>query len=404
MKLKKLIIIAPNDRYNYGDLLFSHIIKFQLAHLYDKVVNVATVEGDLTNVGGDIVKPLSTIYTLSDEFENHIIIAGGESFFSQWYHTISYLSPAFRSKSELIIRILNKLKLESLYFFYAKCYAKLYLKATTEFPYSIGKSEVKNVERIFYNSLGASGLKRNFLKRKSVIDVLKNVDYISLRDKNSNDILSNAGFKSYLVPDCAIVMSEYYTKDFLLDKIASSVSNFAEKNINEYIVFQINRKLGEKYFDDIISFLSNLNDKRNLKVCLCPVGFALGHEDHIVLRNVHNKLSELGITPFFLEELKIWDIMFLIGHSKLYIGTSLHGAITAMSYKRPYIGIMTRKTIDYINTWGINQRQMTASSFDILPQVDSIINDDSIQRDLEQNYLFQKKKVFESFESMKESI
>ena len=47
----------------------------------------------------------------------------------------------------------------------------------------------------------------------------------------------------------------------------------------------------------------------------------------------------------------IWDIMSLISQAEIYVGSSLHGAITAMSYNRPLIGFGPRKLQTYIETW-----------------------------------------------------
>jgi len=405
MKPKRLIIIAPNDRYNYGDLLFSHIIKKELAHLYDEVVNVATIENDLTEVGGDIVKSIPFVYNLSEKFENHIIIAGGESFFSPWYYAISYLDYGFNKKSKFIVKVLKKLNLQSVYLNFSVLYAKYSINATTEYPYTIGKHEIKNADRVFYNSLGASWIPESFFKSKKVKNILDNVDYISLRDVNSNDIMVNSGFKSHLVPDCAVVMSEYYTNDFLRSKISIEIEKFVRDTENKYFVFQINKALGSKNFRSIIKMLKDVSLNHKLTVCLCPVGFALGHDDHEILEEVYRALLKEGIDVYFSSKLTIWDIMYLIGESRLFIGTSLHGVITSMSYKTPYIGILVEKTIRYINTWGINDNNAISRDFDVLKKVEILLNQTVVSSDnYELSYTKQKDEVYNSFSRMKKLI
>src|SRR3546814_10504133 len=45
--------------------------------------------------------------------------------------------------------------------------------------------------------------------------------------------------------------------------------------------------------------------------------------------------------------------MYLIANAGFYVGTSLHGAITAMSYAVPYVGVAVPKLHSYLQTWGV---------------------------------------------------
>jgi hypothetical protein len=66
-------------------------------------------------------------------------------------------------------------------------------------------------------------------------------------------------------------------------------------------------------------------------------------------------------SPFtYFDADNIWDIMYLIANSKCYIGTSLHGAITASSYCVAHVGLKVEKLGAYLATWGVvgNQRSV----------------------------------------------
>ena len=85
-------------------------------------------------------------------------------------------------------------------------------------------------------------------------------------------------------------------------------------------------------------------------MCFCPIGKALDHDDHEALHG----LGKLVKSPFtYFDADTIWDIMYLIANSKCYIGTSLHGAITAMSYAVPHVGLKVEKLSAYLGTWGV---------------------------------------------------
>ena len=80
---------------------------------------------------------------------------------------------------------------------------------------------------------------------------------------------------------------------------------------------------------------------------------ALGHTDKIALI----KIASLMKTNYFeIRNPNVFDIMWLIKHSKMYIGVSLHGAITAMSFNVPYVGYGSLKLKYYFEQWSDNKR------------------------------------------------
>src|SRR5690606_17054773 len=88
----------------------------------------------------------------------------------------------------------------------------------------------------------------------------------------------------------------------------------------------------------------------SLGICLCPIGKALNHDDQQALLAVQ---SILNCPSTYFDAENIWDIMYLIANCKAYIGTSLHGAITSMSYEVPHVGLVAEKLDAYLSTWGV---------------------------------------------------
>lgn len=392
--MRRLIIIAPNDRYNYGDLIFSHIVKFKLRKYYDEIIDVATVANDLRAVGGDIVKPLNYIYELPQEDINDIIVAGGESLCSNWGICISYLSSKY-SFLPLLERVLNKMFNKSKVDLIKNSIGRILFNGKTYYPYTIGKCELHNVNRIFYNSLGGATLsKGNFTN--STVEILKSVDYISVRDENSFRLLKDNGINANLCPDSAILMSECFSLDYLKTIVSFSVLDYVEKCQNR-IVFQINKSIGLRDLTEICDLLKKAYLTTGFNVCLCPVGFALGHEDHIALKAIYNKINSGCVVLF--EKLSIWEIMYLIGSSKLFVGSSLHGVITAMSYNIPYIGVKVPKTHKYIMEWGNGNASCLANDFKCLESITNLLGKKEVQFSVSQ-----KKMIDSSFDIIREII
>jgi hypothetical protein len=91
--------------------------------------------------------------------------------------------------------------------------------------------------------------------------------------------------------------------------------------------------------------------KYGIPTILCPIGIAAGHEDQIALEKIYQSIN----TPCSISnEYGLFDIMAIISHSSLFAGTSLHGAITAMSFGIPNLGYCyISKLRGYLETWGI---------------------------------------------------
>lgn len=344
--MQEILIIGAFDRYNYGDLLFPLVIEKQLLELHKDLVfkYYGLVRSDLSSVGGKLTGNLQDFYHDVNKSSVHVIIAGGEAIDATWSSLYASLNPNF----SFVEKIIRKSRLP----FNVNKVAKLFLGGRTDFPLSVSKVDFKNAQSVIYNSLGGSNIPRlskHFTQK--LVTTIKNVDYVSVRDRTTQNNILNLGVSSYLYPDSAILMSKFFPISYLEKLVSKEVLDFVNSSSIGYLFFQANKNFCRKYSESIVQQLQKINKDTGVKVCLCPIGLALNHEDHIGLEIVKNKLS--SDTAFF-QDVTIWDIMYLIANAKCYIGTSLHGAITAMSFSRPYIGLQIPKLNSYLQSWGVN--------------------------------------------------
>ena len=350
MKKKVLYILAPNDRFNYGDLLFPYVLKYYIGKEFDKIRYISTTQSDLSNLGGIPTEAYEELYDANnDESDNYLIVAGGESLFSDWSVIMAFVDSKYHCCQSL---------LRKLFFFKKsigrriyKSYVKLTLPTKTKYPFTIGKNELLNFKGIYYNSVGGIGLDSlsgaKLLQKKDERNVLNSVDYLSVRDKYTCKALISANIENTLVADSAIMMSEVFTDEILENNL--SINN---KLLDKpYLFFQGNKLYLEKESSKIAEELFKLQQETNLKICLCPIGTALGHEDIEGLNSLIPFLNQKGVSYIMIDSPNLFDIMWLIKYSKLYIGTSLHGIITSMSFRVPYVGYCKRKLMTYIYTW-----------------------------------------------------
>ena len=336
--MKVLYVLSPSDRMNYGDLLFSHIVQHYFNQCFKKIIFCSTAGNDLSKYGAIRTHSYKEIFKAGKDDKNYLMVAGGDCLFINWPMIISFID----KPSNYIEAISNKLNSK----LYNKYIAFRY-GIRTKYPFTLGKKELTTFNCVLYNSLGGSFIENypNVIREPHNKEILNSVDYISTRDFNAHQILVQNGITSHCIPDSAILISDIFREDVLRAK--ASKTDFP--TLGKYIFFQINiRNLGDdtNFYANLID---NVSSKFGIKVILCPIGTAPGHSDDKALKLIH-KATKSGNT-FLIHKPSIWNIMLLIKKSSLYIGTSLHGAITALSFNIPTIGFGAKKLLNYMQHW-----------------------------------------------------
>lgn len=385
--MKKLFILAPNDRFNYGDLLFPHILDFYFKDIVDELVFCSTTESNLSKFGGIPTCSFHSLYEVNATDQNYLIVGGGDSLCISWMQVLSFVD----KKIDWFTALDHKLHTH-LFF---KTYTQLRYRYKTFFPFSIGKNELRNFTKVMYNSLGGSMLEfhRDLLDNPRVIEVLRNVDYLSLRDTQTSDILNSKGIKNVVVPDSAILMSDVFSEEILVQSISINKNVFQDK---KYLFFQTNLRFLN--LDAYVALIEKVIEKYRLNVCLCSIGTAFGHSDDIALAKIYSSLS-CKEKVSFVSSPSIYDIMWLIKHSALYVGTSLHGTITALSFEVPFVAHGPVKLKNYLETWCKGNKTMFTEEKDL---------DSAVICQIERHEVFssisQKRQVMESIIHMQDEI
>ncbi|GAA0880455.1 hypothetical protein GCM10009119_34250 [Algoriphagus jejuensis] len=349
--MRDILIIGAFDRYNYGDLLFPIILEKQLQSygLDFRFQFFGLVRSDLRPQGGIPTQGLREFYRQCSDVNHpvHVIIAGGEALGVTWNSLYAALNPLFQKINYRHKKINKILDLNAL--------TKAFLKGKTPLPFLLDKRDFPGIKSVLLNSLGGSGLSAaTFAKFPELKPNLQQADYFAVRDEVTLQNVLKAGLKADLFPDSAILMSEFFPVETLEANVSPEVKSYVEKNKGKFAFVQINKKTTRGHETTIAAELDLVYGEGDTKLCFCPIGKALDHDDHEALQN----LGKLVKSPFtYFDADTIWDIMYLIANSKCYIGTSLHGAITAMSYAVPHVGLKVEKLSAYLGTWGIESNK-----------------------------------------------
>lgn len=394
--MQDILIIGAFDRYNYGDLLFPIILEKQLQTygLDFRFQFFGLVKSDLSPQGGIPTQGLQDFYReCSDPNQPvHVIIAGGDALGVTWNSLYAALSPIFQKINYRHKRINKILDLNGL--------ARILVGGKTTLPFLLGKRRFPGIKSIILNSLGGSGLdEAMFVKYPVLIPKLQHADYFAVRDKVTLRNVLNAGLRAHLFPDSAVLMSEFFPLDELKNRVSPEALAYVEAHRGNYAFVQINKKTTRGYEKTIAAELDRVHDEENTELCFCPIGKALDHDDQQALRSLGRRIK----SPFtYFDGDTIWDIMFLIANSKCYIGTSLHGAITAMSYAVPYVGLKVEKLDAYLSTWGVEGDQDAVEFSDLFNRF--VTATEVSKEELEESRDRQLTEIRKAFDLMMETI
>src|SRR5690554_2383810 len=339
MELNKIRFLSASDRINYGDFLFPLVFKEVLKSVDIKYIfdNYGIIKSDYTHFGALKTKSFRKLEAEIKEGDK-IIVGGGEVLFANWTTLYGFINPVFR----YLLRFKKLRKLETKIKF-----SNRWLSSNqVQFPFSFKASDFHLSEvRVYYSSVGGGHLlTKNNPSQKMAYKCMQTARLISVRDSRSLKYFSKyPDLKIDLIPDSAILMSDFYTKKKLKEIVGSDLQ------FDNYIFLQLGINKRPKNLVGFADLIEKLSKELDCKVLLCPIGLAPGHEDHKILQ----KLKSLKPQFDFVMPKNIYEIMYLIANSNLYLGTSLHGAITAMSFLTPAIGLNknVKKLESYMKTW-----------------------------------------------------
>ncbi|MRT49950.1 polysaccharide pyruvyl transferase family protein [Raoultella sp. RIT712] len=335
---RQVIFYGAFDRYNYGDNLMPILLKKYFEKYHENVIkDIDFVFSSIKKSDLSVYKCIPTIpmrELLRAPENSTIIVVGGEVLGA----TAGILFTHVQDKESLrkVVLLIKKISPRLL-----NRIAKIFYKPVWNYPYVVDKNSFKNRVNIVYNTVGGKPDKTQF-------DVIRQADYISSRDDRTYSYLKDC-VSSCLVPDSVLMASGVLEPGFLISNVRPEIRDLVSDN---YISVQAcPYKVG---FTDaqLANEIDNFTAMGNAKVILLPIGYASGHDDALFLRNVKSLCKS---EVLLLDELNVWEIMFIISKSQAFFGTSLHGVITAMSFGVAHFSLNSKieKLTSFLNTWSV---------------------------------------------------
>ncbi len=344
-----LAIYGAIDRFNYGDLLFPFILESLIESAFPgryRIECVGLQRKNLEKVGGRSTRSLRWLLRPGRLTEDSVIIvAGGEVLGADWARLSSYLLPPSMGDGvyHLLERTLGEPVLNRL--------ARIGFGAPWRVPFVIDPTTVPGTSCVLYNGVGGTSLlQKPDAWNAEVGTLLAGSGYCSVRDRVTRDLLGENGADVDLAPDCAVLVSDLFPVPELRTRLSASVARLIDDLSGGYLCFQCNRYFGPGALKKIARQLDAIAAETGLKVVLLPLAHIPGHSDRVALEILQSLMKSDAVMP---ERPNLFDLAALIANSRFFIGTSLHGVITAMSYEVPHIGLAkAAKLAAFVGTWG----------------------------------------------------
>jgi hypothetical protein len=345
--------IGAFDRFNYGDLLFPIISKNFIETHYPTVdfECYALVKSDFSRFGGLKTKPISQLYTAHGVNDGDIIyFCGGGTLGSDW---ISMHSNLLSNYGNLLLYYTKRIIGYKL----ANNFSRFWFGSNSEFPWIASPDNFSANVKVIYNSVGGSELENIPEYFKNIaLKKLSSASYFSVRDAETKRICDDTELTidARLAPDSAVLMSEQFPINFLESMIDDRLRNILSKG--KYVCFHSNYGYAKNNFKEISIELEKIYYDQGFRAVLLPIGRYIGLDDYKGLLELKKHIK----TPVEIidNDITIWEIMYTIAAASLFIGTSLHGNVTAQSFAIPHIGLSGRKSkLDfYLETWDIPEQ------------------------------------------------
>jgi len=367
---------------NYGDLLFPVVVE----ELYREILGSETVvtwaapsSADTAAWGleGTVLGIEDAVRRCPPESQLVIVVAGGEVLAVDWEDAVLCLKERLDLPARLVRKISGKRAVNTLI---GSRYAP-----SLKLPYLICGSSVGREVKVVYHASGGTGLERKpDWFRKVAEDSLRSAACVTVRDHDTASqvgLLTEGDVEVAVVPDSVVELSRLFPVERLAERatpaVRDLVASFGEKG---YACFQCSAPFSHGREAEIAAAVTGAGIRSGLPVVLLSIGRAWKHLDHLALREINGHMDEPLPMP---EDTTIFDIAYLIASAKAFMGTSLHGAITSLSYAVPHVAVNpgSRKLSQFLGAWDIEAQRDCVDIPEIPEKLQQVLEVPARERD-----------------------
>ena len=199
-------------------------------------------------------------------------------------------------------------------------------------PFIIDPDKFPNIDRVSYISVGVPFAFQQKVNRR-VARAMDKAGFIYVRDRQSERKLRDAGVtrEIQVAPDLAVMLGEFFDATAGRAKGRLFLGTKGVDTNKRILCVQSNPQPPESR-SALVQQLTAYKAATKCEVILLPLG--LCHGDNVFL----SELAQTSRGSFrYLELNSIFEMMSVIAASDVFLGTSLHGNITAFAFGIPHV-------------------------------------------------------------------
>jgi hypothetical protein len=315
------------DVDNYGDLLYPIIFKMLAEkHGVDSdILPLGFIEGPAPCGANYFVHDINKVI---DSPLSHLVIGGGDILRTDLlgiarpylYNQIRYNQLLFQ---------LKKIFLGKQYL--REEFVKHYMGYSSIAPFILNKTHHSEIGSIVYCSCGVP-FKFPSEKSDAIREAFEAADFIYLRDIASRDKLREIGVNCNIevAPDLIVTLSDFFDMKEERSKGIALLGRYRVDISKDIICFQSCPQ--KRNLDEILFQLGELKKRTGAEIVLMPIGYC--HKDDVFLQKV---AKSSGGSFKYIGPGSIYEMISILAASNCFIGTSMHGNITAFSFGIPHL-------------------------------------------------------------------
>ncbi len=324
------------DLENFGDLLYPVIFK-KLAEKHGLASEIAPLgffPGPAPGDAGYSIQAINQLIRSPKRRLSHLVIGGGDilrtdvaTVAAHYYSTYEKRRGAHfwtRMKQRLLGRQQQPHSIGELV---EK--RMIYISVP---PFILDAADCPHLGPILYCS---SGVPFHFPpdKTSAIRAAFESAAFVYVRDFQSRAKLQAAGVSRQVevAPDLIVTLGDFFNRAAERSKGLALLAGHGVDTTKEIICFQSSPQ-SPNDVPELLQQLAALKKKTGAEIVLVPIGHC--HGDDVFLQELAQKS---GGALTYIAVRSIYEIISVIAASRLFIGTSMHGNITAFSFGIPHL-------------------------------------------------------------------
>ncbi|MBI4755867.1 MAG: polysaccharide pyruvyl transferase family protein [Betaproteobacteria bacterium] len=343
-----VVLFGAFDRHNLGDLLFPHVLAALLAPRELHFAGLA--ERDLTAWGGHRVRALASLAAQFGPRPVHLVHAGGELLDCDVWEAAVMLQRPGQAQA-VIARYHGRAE--------RFAWAQAWLATPRLAAYVAPRSALARVASLSFVAVGGVELdRRNPAFRAEILGALYSADFLTVRERITQDTLRRAGLRAGLLPDPAVTVGALFGTQIEAAARAGEVAEVRRRFPRGYLAVQFAAEFGDdRTLATLAAQLDQVARETGLGTVLFRAGAAPWHDDPDCLRRIAARMATPGA---LFESLHVFDICALLARARAFCGSSLHGRIVAHAFAVPGVTVFTpsvaqrarlTKHVAWLGTW-----------------------------------------------------